>query len=96
MSNAFFLFNCQQATLLLERRADERLSAPTRVQLWAHLKLCPLCRRYEAQSRLLARQARPAAEAPVPDTLQLPAAARRRLQQLVDAHAGGPGSDNHA
>ncbi len=92
MSNSFFLFNCQQATLLLERSADERLPAPTRVQLWAHLRLCPLCRRYEAQSRLLARQARPAAEAQGADNLQLSAAARRRLQQLVDAHAAGPGS----
>ncbi len=85
------LFNCQQATLLIERRADEALPPKTRAQLWAHLRLCPYCRRYSVQSPFLARQAKAAAEAFVPADLTLPGAARRRLQHLLDAHGGaGP------
>ncbi|OGX87909.1 hypothetical protein BEN47_10285 [Hymenobacter lapidarius] len=91
MSTSVLPLNCQQATLLLERRADEPLPASTRARLRTHLELCPLCQRYEVQSRLLAQQARPAAEGQVPAAAQLPAAARRRLQRLVEAHDAGSG-----
>ncbi|MFD1467042.1 zf-HC2 domain-containing protein [Hymenobacter caeli] len=84
------LFNCQQATLLLERRADEPLPAKTSAQLWAHLRLCPYCRRYSFQSLFIARQAKAAAGATVPADLPLPAALRVRLQQLMDAHGARP------
>ena len=84
------LFNCQQATLLIERRADEPLPAKTSAQLWAHLRLCPYCRRYAFQSPFIARQAKAAAQAAVPADLQLPASLRARLQQLVDTHETRP------
>lgn len=85
------LFNCQQATLLIERRADEALPRKTQAQLWAHLRLCPYCRRYAVQSPFIARQAKTAAEAVVPTDLALPVSARRRLQHLLDAHdSAGP------
>ena len=77
------LFNCQQATLLVERRADEALPRKTQLQLWAHLRMCPYCRRYAFQSTLLARQAKAAADN---TAARLPAAARVRIQQLLDAH----------
>lgn len=85
------LFNCQQATLLVERRADAPLPVRPRVQLWAHLRLCPHCRRYALQSARIAHAARPAAEAVVPTNLTLPADARARMQQLLDAHAATGG-----
>lgn len=85
MSVPSFLFNCWQATLLIECRADGLLPIANRAQLWAHLRLCPSCRRYELQSNFIARQARPAAEAMVPPHLVLPAAARARLQHLLAA-----------
>ena len=85
------LFNCQQATLLVERRADAPLPVRPRVQLWAHLRLCPYCRRYALQSARIAHAARPAAEAAVPANLALPAAARARMQRLFDAHSPAQG-----
>lgn len=85
MSIPSFLFNCRQATLLIERQADGHLPIASRAQLWTHLRLCTYCRRYEHQSNLIARQARLAAEAMVPPQLVLPAAARARLQQLLAA-----------
>ncbi len=72
--------------MLVERRADAPLPLPTRLQLWAHLRLCPHCRRYEAQSRFIARYAlRAVAPAAV-----LPAAARERLRLLLGGLAGPP------
>ncbi|MCC3159746.1 hypothetical protein LJ737_21070 [Hymenobacter sp. 15J16-1T3B] len=81
------LFNCQQATLLIERRADEALPLKTQVQLWAHLRLCPLCRRYAVQSVFIARQAQAAVDYRVPADVVLPAAARQRIQQALDQHS---------
>jgi hypothetical protein len=81
------LFNCQQATLLIERRADEVLPLKTRLQLWAHLHLCPYCKRYAFQSPFIARQAKAAAEMEVPAEVVLPPAARRRIQQVLDSHS---------
>lgn len=81
------LFNCRQATLLIERQADEALPTKTRIQLWAHLRLCPYCRRYEVQSAFIARQAR-AAEARVPADVQLPAPARARIQRTLENLSG--------
>lgn len=80
------LFNCQQATLLIERRADVALPLKTKVQLWAHLHLCPYCKRYAFQSKYIARQALALAAAPLPAGAVLPPAVRARLQTLVDAH----------
>lgn len=80
------LYNCQQATLLIERRADAALPLKTRVQLWAHLHLCPYCKRYAFQSQFIARQAQGLATATLPVETVLPPAARARLQTLVDAH----------
>lgn len=91
MSTPIFspLFNCQRATLLIERRADAALPVKTRFQLWAHLRLCPYCRRYELQSAFITRQAKAAAQARVPADLALPTPTRRRIQQLLDAGAAG-------
>jgi hypothetical protein len=81
------LFNCQQATLLIERRADEVLPLKTRLQLWAHLHLCLYCKRYAFQSPFIARQAKAAAEMEVPAEVVLPPAARHRIQQVLDSHS---------
>ena len=80
------LFNCQQATLLIERQADEPLPPVTRAQLWAHLRLCPYCRRYAFQSAYLNRLAQAAAGS-APASATLPAAARQRIQGLLDERA---------
>ena len=86
MAALSFLFNCQQATLLIERRADEPLPPVDRVQLWAHLRLCPYCRRYAFQSGYLNRLAAAAARNE-PTRATLPEAARQRIQHLLDEHA---------
>lgn len=52
-----FVRDCRTATRLIERRAAAPLQPGERLRLWAHLRLCVYCRRYETQSQLLARLA---------------------------------------
>ncbi|QKG56964.1 hypothetical protein GKZ68_10190 [Hymenobacter sp. BRD128] len=61
-----FVRDCRTATRLIERRADAALAPGERLRLWAHLHLCVYCRRYQAQSQLLARLARGLAGPPAP------------------------------
>ena len=77
------LDDCRQATLLAERDADGGLPLPARAQLRAHLRLCPPCRRYAAQSRLIARWA--ASAAAVSPDVSLAGETRLRLQQVLDS-----------
>lgn len=74
-------FNCQQATLVVERCADDALPFNDRARLWAHLRLCPYCRRYVLKSPLIGRRAKAAAEAHVSADVALLAAAHGRALQ---------------
>lgn len=76
------LISCQRATLLLEQQTDASLPFQERNSLWLHLRYCPLCRRYAAQTALLNQLAR--APIQLGDTpAGLSAAARQRLQAQV-------------
>ena len=77
-----FISDCQRATLLIERRADQLLPLAERVQLWAHLRLCAYCRRYAVQSPALARAARLATQAT--STARLPPDFAAQLQRRLD------------
>ena len=51
------LFNCNEATLLIEKRAELPLSATERASVWSHLRMSVLCRRYAQQTQVVARLA---------------------------------------
>ena len=79
---------CEQATLLVEKRADEALPIGARVAVAIHLSYCPYCQRYEAQSRLIGQLALFGAQRAARNDGQLSAAARGRIQQRLDAARG--------
>lgn len=86
------LFNCNEATLLIEKRAELPLSPTERASVWTHLRMCVLCRRYARQTQVMAalanRLARPDAVGGPDDTL--PAELEQKLGQLI-RRAGHPG-----
>jgi len=82
------LFNCNEATLLIEKRAELPLTLPQRLRVWLHMRMCMLCRRYAQQTQLLAQLARRLGRGDAgQDTLS--AEARARLEDLVRS-AGRP------
>lgn len=83
------LFNCNEATLLIEKRAELPLSATERASVWAHLSMCVLCRRYSRQTVLVAQLARRLGQ---PDTAteELSAETRAHLEQLVRGFGSPP------
>jgi hypothetical protein len=74
--------SCQHATLLIEQRAEQPLSALEHTALWIHLRYCHLCSRYEQQT-LLINQLAQAAVAHSAVEVGLSAQARERLRQCL-------------
>ncbi|GAA4017818.1 hypothetical protein GCM10022408_34340 [Hymenobacter fastidiosus] len=82
-------FNCDEATLLIEKRAERPLSLAPRLSLWFHLLMCVLCRRYARQTAVVAQLARRLGRGDA-SAEKLSVEARARLELLVrDAGYGG-------
>ncbi len=82
------ILTCQQATLLVEQRADARLPLTASAALAAHLWFCPYCKRYVAQSRLVEQLALFGAQRVAGGEIALSEAARVRIQRRFDAARG--------
>ncbi|SHJ62304.1 hypothetical protein SAMN02745146_3562 [Hymenobacter daecheongensis DSM 21074] len=87
------MLNCYQVTRLLEIKAEQPLSWGTLLAMRVHLRLCVLCRRYQQQTYLIARAARPAANLnQVQLREEFKAQLRARLQQRAAALGAAPDS----
>lgn len=53
MGSSFFQLNCQQATVLVERKLSGGISLWEQLRLRWHQRLCAYCKNYEDQSALI-------------------------------------------
>ena len=53
---------CKEATDLVSRKEEGRLTMVQRVQLWLHLATCSLCRLFSKQNRIMTAGARKAGQ----------------------------------
>lgn len=53
MGRSFFQLNCQQATVLVERKLSRGISLWEQLRLRWHQRLCAYCKNYEDQSALI-------------------------------------------
>lgn len=49
------IYNCKQATFLIEKRISGKITAAEALQLQVHLAGCSICRTYQKQSMLIVR-----------------------------------------
>lgn len=54
----FMNMSCKEATMLIARKEESKLSFLDRVGLSLHLSMCTLCRRFERQSVHIAKESR--------------------------------------
>ena len=45
--------NCEEVTLDIERSRFERLSLKNRMNIWVHISICKMCRKYAKDSKVL-------------------------------------------
>lgn len=87
------LFNCNEATLLIEKRAELPLSPTERASVWAHLRMCVLCRRYAQQTQVVAALAHRLARADVvggPDDTLSPEMEQQLTRLIRESDHPGP------
>ncbi|MEZ5197760.1 MAG: hypothetical protein R2764_15650 [Bacteroidales bacterium] len=51
------MYTCEQATQMVIKRGQEKLTKGQKIKLWMHLAMCKFCRLFEKQSRFLDEQA---------------------------------------
>ena len=79
------LITCQNATMLLEQRADQLVPKPLRASLWLHLRYCSYCNRYAQQTILIAEWARASAATRATAGPFLSDAAKERMRARLAA-----------
>lgn len=52
------MINCHQATFLISKREEGKLSFSERVHLAMHLAMCKFCKLFEKQTAFIAKQAK--------------------------------------
>ncbi|GAA3990848.1 hypothetical protein [Hymenobacter antarcticus] len=81
-------FNCNEATLLIEKRAEQSLTLVQRLSLEFHLLMCVLCRRYARQTAVVAQLARRLGRGDA-SAEKLSTEARTKLELLVRSSGCG-------
>jgi hypothetical protein len=83
--------NCREASRAQSDALEARLPPTKRVGLWLHLRLCKWCRRYGQQLRFLHGTTHDhEAEFTAAGPEKLPAEARARIKQRLQAEKGKP------
>ena len=50
---SILLMSCEQASLIMIKKEEEKLSFVDRSRLWIHTKVCHLCAEFEGQNKFI-------------------------------------------
>ena len=50
------VYTCEEATKLVVKKREQKLSFIQRIKLWLHLAICSACKRFEIQNMWLDKQ----------------------------------------
>ncbi len=79
------MLNCQQVSQLVSESTDRQLSLWTRINLWMHLGMCGLCRRFRKVILRVDLEARAIADDFEQDqNTTLPQSAAQRIRSFLD------------
>lgn len=54
----YLMLNCSEATMLMAKKEEDKLSLKGRIQLAMHVSMCSLCRKFEKQSHLIGEESK--------------------------------------
>lgn len=83
MGSSFFQLNCQQATVLVERKLSGGISLWEQLRLRWHQRLCAYCKNYQDQSALIEKALRQS-DKPV---FKLPANTKATIKRKINENA---------
>ncbi len=85
------MLNCKDMTKLISDSLERKISLRQRMELWMHIMMCGMCRRFRTNIIALRRRVRGARsllkESEIPNT-PLPPATKTRLEEAVKRQLG--------
>lgn len=82
-------YNCREATYLIEKRQQARLSIKERVHLLIHLSGCSVCRQFQKQSKLINRMVKGLFKDSAGEQRSLDEEAKRQMQERINERLTG-------
>ena len=80
------IFNCEQATFLLAKKSEQKLSLKERAKLFYHLLFCDPCRRFKVQTQIIDKTLHDCREHLSHHPSQtLSAEAKEKIQRSIDS-----------
>jgi hypothetical protein len=78
------IYNCREATLLIEKSRYKPLSLKERIKLHIHLYGCAVCRLFRRQSRIIDRAMRMLFHTNANSTRSLDESTKREMQEKIN------------
>jgi len=78
----YLMLNCREATLLMGKKEEGKLSLLGRIKLSMHTSMCSLCRKFEKQSLQIGKECKH-----VHTEDNLPAFAKERIEKMLEEHS---------
>ena len=82
------VYNCKQATFLIEKKAITRLSFREVIELRIHLYGCSFCRIYKKQSRVINEMVQELFRSSIRSDVKLDDDFKKELQDRIEAELG--------
>jgi hypothetical protein len=78
------IYNCKQATFLIDKKATSRLSFREMIELRIHLYGCSFCRIYKKQSRMINEMVQELFRSSVKPEIKLDENFKNELQERIE------------
>jgi len=73
------MINCKEATTMISKKEEGKISFLERIQLWQHLLICSLCKLFMKQNKLITSVIREA------EKKSAASLSEKEKQQIIDA-----------
>lgn len=77
----YLMINCREATFLMAKKEERKLTFTERIKLSMHTSMCSLCKKFEKQTARIAKESRH-----VHAEDNLPAFAKEKIERMIEEH----------
>jgi predicted anti-sigma-YlaC factor YlaD len=75
------IYSCEEATQLIVKKADVKLTLVQRIRIWIHLQMCDACKRFNIQNAWIDKQIHKMAHRP--EEIKLSAEQKNRIAERL-------------
>ena len=79
----YLMINCKEATLLMAKKEEGKLSLLGRMKLSVHTSMCSLCKMFEKQMIKIAEESKQ-----IESEDSLPVLTKQRIERMMEEHTG--------